>query len=238
MAISYVAAGAIATAASGNVTPALPAGWAADDVHICLIASLDAVSPTMPAGWTALISPTDSGNGTRVSAFYRRAVAGDANPLVTHTAGAGISAVIVAYRGCAASGSPIDVMGTAVAAASNATTSMSFGSLTTLTANAHVVMLGGIGANRTVSNYSGSPTPDERVDGPNSVSTIPEVVVADFVMAAAGSTGTRTADLSAGRNRVGVMAALKPATTAVTIFSRRGLSPRTGTRTAGRRAMY
>lgn len=210
MAIAFQAAGAVVTAVAGDVVPALPSGWAANDIHTCLVASIDAVSPSMPAGWSALLAPTDSGNGTRVSAFYRRAVAGDANPTVTHTLGAGISGVIIGYRGCITTGNPFEVIGTTVAAASNATTSMSFGSLTTLTDNSMVLMMGGIGANRTVSNYSGSPTPTERVDGPNSLSTIPEIVIAEFLVTPAGATGTRTADLSSGRNRVGFMAALIP----------------------------
>jgi len=37
--ITFNATGSTATAASGNVTPGLPGGFAAGDVHICLIES-------------------------------------------------------------------------------------------------------------------------------------------------------------------------------------------------------
>ena len=94
--ITYVGTGTAATAASGNVTPGLPAGTAVNDILICVVESRDNVAHTM-TGWTQLNTGT-SGTAHRASLFWRRATGGDPTA-VTHTAGGGIGARIMAFRG-------------------------------------------------------------------------------------------------------------------------------------------
>jgi len=193
---SFVAAGAVAHAANGNVTPALPAGWISNDIFIATVASLDNIDSTLPAGWTAIDAGTNNGAGFRFTAYWRRAVAGDVAPLVTHAAGSGISAVVVAYRGCIAGGSPIDVVGaTSVNTPASTTLTFSAGGITTTERGDLVVALGGIAGTSLSNSYTGTPVPTERVDGPNTAAR-PEVVVADFIQAAAGSTGSRVSTIT------------------------------------------
>lgn len=200
MTVTYVAAGAVATAASGNVTPALPAGWAENDVFICLIASADNVNSTMPVGWTALNAGTNRGSDLRVTSFYRRAVGGDGDPLVTHAAGGKITAVIVAYRGLLLSGTLTDVVGTPSA---NAALLIFHATGITTTVDGDLCLdLAGRRAGETASNYTGTPTPTERVDYAGA-SGQPGVCLADFVLASAGATGERSATSSGSIENVG-----------------------------------
>jgi hypothetical protein len=78
--VAFSAASAVTTAVSGDVTPALPAGWAADDIFLCWIRSKDNVNSTMPAGWTAIDAGTNNGTLLRTSLFYRRAVVTSGDP--------------------------------------------------------------------------------------------------------------------------------------------------------------
>lgn len=94
--ITYVGSGTAATASSGNVTPGLPGGTAVDDILICVVESRDNVVHSM-AGWTMLNTGT-SGTRHRASLFWRRATGGDP-ATVTHNAGNGIAARIMAFRG-------------------------------------------------------------------------------------------------------------------------------------------
>jgi len=208
--ISFRSAGAVAFAASGNVIPALPTGWQVNDLFICMIASRDNVNSTMPSGWTAIDSGTNNGTGLRTTSFYRRAQSGDTNPTVTHSGGSQICAGIVAYSGVITTGSPIDVVG-ATSVNTPASTTITFHSsgITTTTNNDLVVELGGTSNRATCSNYTGTPTPTEEVDGPNR-NNYPEVIIADFIQATAGGTGARSATLNTARTSNGKLVSFKP----------------------------
>ncbi len=150
--ISFTAAGAVGTAASGNVTPGLPAGWAANDIHICVIESKDNVASTMPAGWTQL-NAANSGTTHRATLYWRRAVAGDANPTVTHAAGDSIVARIIGFRGVNTS-TAFDVANSFTVSAADLTTEA--GGITTVTENAMLVFTAHMADNHT---SIGLPTP-------------------------------------------------------------------------------
>jgi hypothetical protein len=92
---SVVGTGAAVFAASGNVTPPLPAGIVAGNLLLCLVESHDNVAPTFPAGWARLYRNRP---GTEYStAWYKFAAAAETNPLVTHAAGGSIIAQCAAY---------------------------------------------------------------------------------------------------------------------------------------------
>jgi len=209
--ITYVGAGTVARAASGNITPALPTGWAANDIFVCVVSSRDNKPATMPSPqWTALESGVSNGTSMQFSVFYRRAVAGDTAPLVTHT-GTGnlnITAVIVAYRGCVTSGNPVEIMGPTQSTSGTRLTFVSSTGITTLTNGDMLVGVGCSVPQDTTSNYP-SLLPNERIDSPN-LSSYNEVIVADGTMATAGNTGRIRADLSSSANYCGKLIALEP----------------------------
>lgn len=217
MVISFVSSGTSARATSGNVTPGLPSGWATNDIFICIIISSDNVNSTMPVGWTAIDDGTNNGTGEehgwgviRTSVFYRRAITGDTNPLITHPNGNNIVASISAYRGVITSGSPLDVVGTTTVNSSYyGSTTVRANSITTLTDGACVIFTGGIGSRSTFSSFSGIPTPTERVDTPNQ-SGYPSEFLADFLLNTADATDNRTCVATTSGYNNGLMFALKP----------------------------
>jgi hypothetical protein len=194
----------------GNITPALPLGWAANDIWLCLIASADNTNSTMPAGWTAIDSGTNNGSIFRTTLYWRRAVAGDVAPLITHTGGAQITASIVGYRGVITTGSPFDVNQPVFIKASASTVNNFGAGMTTTTNNDMIVLLSGANDAPSSSIYTGSPTPTERVDTPNA-NKYGDLIVADFTLATAGPTGARTSTLSPSRFNNGYQLSLKPA---------------------------
>ncbi len=104
---------ASATATSGaNLTPGLPTGWAADDIHILVMHRSDNTAATAPTGWTRLSPSGVSESNTivqRVEVFWRRAVAGDTAPVITFGSGTIVRiARIYGFRGCPTSGSPFN----------------------------------------------------------------------------------------------------------------------------------
>jgi hypothetical protein len=110
---SFTAAGTASnTATSGtSLTPGLPAGFQADDIHILVAHHSSNTDFNDPAGWTRITALT--GNNTtaqRVVAWWRRAQNGDSGPSVA-TASASTAvriARIYGVRGCVTTGDPWD----------------------------------------------------------------------------------------------------------------------------------
>jgi hypothetical protein len=146
--IYFVGVGAAATATGGNVTPGLPAGTAVNDVLICVVESRDNVAHTM-TGWTQLNTGT-SGAGHRASLFWRRATGGDPTT-VTHTAGGGIGARIIAFRGVSTT-TAFDVANSFTVSASD--DDVEAAAITTVTANTMLVF-----TQHMAESYSGVGTP-------------------------------------------------------------------------------
>lgn len=133
----FVSAGAKSDSGSGNTTPGLPAGWAQNDLVICLAESADSVvHSSASTGWTRLYSLQASANHS-ASAFYQLAGAALSAPVITHTGGDDIVAQCYAYRNVDLV-SPFDVVYGAGAGATSDDTSDSTiesGTVTTATAN-------------------------------------------------------------------------------------------------------
>ena len=100
MAITFVAAGANKTAASGNLASiGLPAGLAAGDFMLLVVSEADSVTPTL-ATWNTLSAASGAmGSVGRQTVFWKIAVAGETAPTVTHSAGNSIEGRIMAWRG-------------------------------------------------------------------------------------------------------------------------------------------
>jgi hypothetical protein len=139
---TVVGVGTVASAAGTAVTPGLPTGWAADDIHVLLVetASTEGVSMT---DWNLFLGlPLDAPTGeiaitgTRLTAFWRRAQSGDTAPTVPNTGTVPANHVIariIGVRGCPTTGDPFDV--TAAANDDASSTSVSFPAVTTTVAD-------------------------------------------------------------------------------------------------------
>jgi hypothetical protein len=144
--ISFVGAGAQVTRDSaGSITPALPAGTAAGDFAVLVVAGRpdDNSQPAAPNGWTLRSSVLEgvSSSDLRVMTFYRRLSGGDASPVVTLPGGwdsnsTGMSGQIAVWRGVDPA-VPFDAADTT--ATSNPDDVFTAPAITTATANALVV---------------------------------------------------------------------------------------------------
>jgi hypothetical protein len=111
---TFVAAGTAAYTATNGATiaPALPSGWAADDIHILLIARSDNTAATSITGWTKITPSGAAENNTaaqRVELWWRRAVAGDSAPTITFGSGTVVrGGRIYGIRGCPTASDPFD----------------------------------------------------------------------------------------------------------------------------------
>lgn len=102
---------ALGTVASGiaGVTPGLPAGTIADDILILLLENQDATAVGAVTGYTDIqTSFANSGTITRLSARWKRAVAGETAPSVPDP-GDHVVARILGVRGCITSGTPVNI---------------------------------------------------------------------------------------------------------------------------------
>lgn len=133
----YLGSGAAVSASSGNITLALPSGYVAGNLFICLLESADNVVPTISTSdWTRLYS-LSNGTASQASLFYKIAASSaEANPVVTHSGGAGIVGDCAAFTGVDTT-NPFDT-GYA-AAASTVDMTVETGNLTTVTANSLLV---------------------------------------------------------------------------------------------------
>ena len=221
MAVTFNAAGAVkSNAGSGDMTTvALPAGFAADDIHVLVVASSDNVAVTA-TGFTSKLA-TNSSTNCRLSVLWRRAVAGDSTFTVTHTAGNGALCRVFGYRGCVTSGDPFE---DAQIQANTGTLTITAPNLTLATTAGNMILfcaaVGTAGTSNTfaVASYSGTdPAFTERQDSSNvSGSNHAHLVEADGVRTAASAPGSRTATITtaysaATVNNVGALLALKDA---------------------------
>jgi hypothetical protein len=209
---TFVAAGALANG-TGSVTPALPAGWAQDDIFILVVQGEGGSSMSAPGTFTAIDSGgTGTGAGsTKELVAYRRATASESAPTVTDT-GDHTLAVILAFRGCITSGSPIATFDSNIA---TATTSLSFMTITTTVADCLIVLAGAHGIDTTggqVSGYSNASLTsltelfdDSAIDGFGG-----GIFVAAGGKPTAGSTGATSATLASSGNAVLYSLALIP----------------------------
>lgn len=114
---TWVAKGTTVTAGAGTLSVPLPAGWQADDIHILVVESPNdtgvAVDPV--TGYTLIAKPgygtTTATSSSRLSVFWRRAVAGDGNASVTQVPFDHRIAFIAGFRGCKTTGTPYEALG-------------------------------------------------------------------------------------------------------------------------------
>lgn len=209
MTIAFRAAGALTTGTI-SVTPPLPAGHAANDILVVLVASLDnGVHSVGVAGYTQIGSQKNNTTGLTTSLWWKRDGGSESAPAVNNTGVGSILAVMAAYSGCTQSGSPVNTS-SAWLANTSSTTASSTG-LTTGTSAAQLIECFCTLNRETWSAPSGSPTPAIDVSGPNTNGQ-PSLAICDSFIAVSGTaTGTRTITMSTGRISNGIQFALIPA---------------------------
>ncbi len=206
---------------TGNITPGLPSGYAADDVFL-LVVEFDATdNPTIApsGGWTQIgttqrtaASATRSGGAV----FWKRAVASETAPTITDT-GDHTTAIIHAFTGCKTTGSPVNT--SAQTLTDTPDTSVVFPSVTTSVDNCAVVLLSTTGADSITDQYSGWAASglinlQERSDDAVMDGSGGGIGVATAEKVLAGATGTPTATLLLSGAHTQFTVALEPVTNA------------------------
>jgi hypothetical protein len=115
-------------------SPALPTGWAENDI-LLLFADMDAgdaITSILPTGWTEVagspqvVGTAGSITSTKLQVFWKRATASEIAPTVSFS-GDHIVCRIVAFRGCETSGNPWNMTGGDVEATSDTSFSLAQG---------------------------------------------------------------------------------------------------------------
>lgn len=208
MAVTLFGVGTVADAASGNVTPTLPASFATNDVAILICAQHDNVVATITAGWT-IVDATNNTTALRTFFAWRRLTAGDGNPTITHAAGDAIIARIAVFSGVRTSGDPHDVKSVSANASSTTTTCAA---ITPGTAGSRIVFMGGIADDGAYSGYSGTnPTFTEDIDNLTALGLDASICMASGDKTDTTTTGSRTATNVRTAVNTGHMLALVPA---------------------------
>lgn len=115
---TFVGAGtaAFTATASATITPTLPSGWQPDDIHILVAAGSNNTDWPEPAGWTKLspggstgaVAAENNTTAQRVEIWWRRAVAGDTDPVLSTYTGTTVrGARILGVRGVSPLGVPL-----------------------------------------------------------------------------------------------------------------------------------
>lgn len=216
MAVSFVAAGTVAKASGATVTPGLPSGWAADDIHLALITEETGAVIGVPSGWTKIIENTNTellSPVFRMTLAWRRAVAGDTAPGFTGASG-GIVARIGGFRGVVTTGNPHDTA--PVVKDNTQSTTLTADALVPANADDMIIFLGSVEellSDVTFSTYSGTnPTFTESFQDSNSIGgNFTAQFMAHGLKNDTSSTGSRTAALSTNSYSIGALISLQAA---------------------------
>ena len=207
MAISFISAGSLAEASSGNITITPPA-TVDRDIIICGVTSHDNVVSTFPAGWNVLTS-NDNTTAMHITVAWKRATGVEGAFTVTHTAGDGIVGNTAVYRGCSIKSDLIH-LSSVFAATSDSTVTVP--SITTTISGCMMIFLmhdsdNGASSSENAVNLGNL---NERFDSASTLGLDQAVSLSDILFSGAGATGNFTGSLSLGPDaNVGVAIALK-----------------------------
>lgn len=226
---SLVAIGTTTTIASGNLSPALPAGGQKGDLYVAVIAYRSNATFSAPSGW-AIHEQQSTGNVSTTtntsigSGLIASIIRGDTDPANTFTRTAGNvgHGTILLYR--ANNGTPEFMTSSSSTAAANAT-ALSTAELD-ITSKDTLIVAGFCGAdNTTVSTFDAATDPTtasgaintttpptagtwyERVDNGTNTGADTAVGIADAVKAGTGLTGSITCTAGNSSRHVMVAAA-------------------------------
>ena len=206
------------TTATTSLTINKPTGVVSGDLMIASISQrASGTAPTAPVGWTLISSTAFGASGARAAALFYRLANGTEGATFTFTLAAGStdgSGGIVAYAGVDQT-TPIDVAG-AFKDTSVVNTAVTANAITTVTANALVLMFGVTSDTAAGGTWSGWTTtsPGALTELFDAASTNTSVGAAAATKATAGSTGTGSATSTVNLRNDGILIALRvgPAT--------------------------
>ena len=179
MAIAFVAAGAVATGTSPNVT--VPAGYA--EGNLLVIVSTGSNTPTTPTGWTQRYA---QGAGRNITVLTKYAGSTEATVSGFGTLGIPGKAVMLCYSGAGS----YDVVGTV---ATGTSTSAATVSQTTTYNNDFIISI--FARTTTASTFTVPASTTSRVNS-SSTGTINGLLLVDELQATAGASAVRTSTLS------------------------------------------
>jgi len=186
---------------SGDTTTITkPAGTVDNDVMLAQIyAEPNGQTIDLLTGWTLIATADHATAGFRSRWYWKRAASEGTNYVWTATGSGWLGGAIAAYSGCITSGSPIDVNGAGNTGGSDTS---AIASAITTTVIDTLIVFGSHQFNepRTLTPPSGM---TERLDADLNY-------FADVAQAAAGSTGSKTATISAADFWSAILIALKP----------------------------
>lgn len=219
---TYVSTGS-PTSNAAAITPTVPARQP-DDIAILLVKTTNQTIGTDPtaSGWTAINTPAGTGvaaaaGAVRLSAYWIRInISSLPSTVSCGDSGDMQAGVVMLFRGCIATGSPIDTTGTSVV--SGATTALSVNGLTTAGPSRLVVACAALGAPDAAgsANVSGWTNADltgltEILDTTVTAGNGGGLAAAYGVKAAAGTVSATTATLASSAAQEVLSFALIPA---------------------------
>lgn len=210
---TFVAVGTPA-GGTGAVSPGLPSGWAADDLHILAVNNKRSESLSTPSGWTLIDNSVPTGDN-KITLFKRTAVAGDAAPTVADP-GDHCYAVIIGFRN--PNGGACAVEATTAANKSQvntASTAVSWPSITTAGADRMILHALSDGRDATGARFSGETNAAlanlaERFDNGITSNDGGGLVLVTGEKAAAGAIGNTTGTLTSATQALLVIAIEAP----------------------------
>jgi hypothetical protein len=198
---TFVAAGTVASG-TGDISPALPAGWAENDI-LMILAENGSGDPNLaaPSGWAHVTGSPVNTAGTRCHVFWRRATAAETAPTIVDTGNHAVGRMF-AIRGCPTVGNPWET--TVQSSEGTSDTTGSITGMTTSSANCLIVLCATNGfdpASDGTASYSaftnaalGSLT--EQIDNQAAAGTGGGIGMATGTKATAGAVGTTTYTLA------------------------------------------
>ena len=214
MAIAFRSAGAIAAnATTTSMNVAAPVDVANNDILICVVLGKDNLVASFPVGWTKFVEQ-DNTTAQRMTVAWRRWATGDPTTFaVTKPTDNNLlyCAVIAAFSGCIASGTPIGVTATPSPNASSATVTAN--GLTPGASTEEVCFAGVYNNDLTTFTTAGgtNPTFVKNVDVETATGTDGSLFLQNGSSGNGAATGTRTCDSGAAAViNVGVLFTLIP----------------------------
>lgn len=201
MAISFVNKTQGGAGSATSAVASAPASLANDDILLYVVYKENTGAITWPSGFTERAAITASDSSFRLHVAEKRAASESGTYTASWTGNNWRNYALLAYRGCVASGSAMNVTPTTQANGSDS--NMTCPSITPITDNAMIVCIAGDVDGTFSTGYPSGMTGRVTQDG--------DIGIADLIKTPAGATGTKVFTLSIASQNVGITLALTPA---------------------------
>jgi hypothetical protein len=233
---TVVGVGAVATGTT-TITPAKPAGIAADDILLDIAESVGGQNYTLAGGWAHVTgSPVVQGTNTQLTVAWRRYDGVFGAPAMSGTTDHAIGRMI-AVRGCPTTGNPWDVVTVSVEAVSDTSATWPSPAQTTVP-DTLVLMIMATSADIATAQVStvtnGNLTSiTEQIDNATATGNGGVVICYSGTFAGPGTIGAATATLTTAAFKAGMTLAMKNASAGIPQTLQRSPRPREEQQVAG-----